>query len=136
MIDKKQNRKCISLTPTMVPKLEKRVKMEMNSAPSFWTLLDPFVPVEADQYAGKSLLCFSRDQLQIDPGIAHFLRHGKLPHSEMRYKRDYTPKEQPEEVEILPQDPSPPELKAVESEPPVNKEPTKRSSCRTKKQPE
>ena len=97
--------------------------------------LDPFVPVEADQHAEKSLLRFSRDQLPIDPAIAHFPRHGKLPHSEMRYKRNYTPKEQPEGVEILLQDPSP-ELKAAESEPTVNKEPTKRSSCRKKKQPE
>ena len=57
------------------------------------TSLDPpFVPVEADQYAGKSLLRLSRDQLPIDPDIAHFPRHGKLPHSEIRYKRDYTPR--------------------------------------------
>ena len=99
------------------------------------TSLDPFVLVEADQYAGKSLLRFSRDQLPIAPGIAHFPRHGKLAHSNMRYKRDYTPTEQPEEVEIIPQDPTP-EPKAVGSEPLDDTELTKHSSRHSKKPPE
>jgi hypothetical protein len=113
------------------------------------TSLNPFVPAVPDQYEGTSLLRFSREQLPIDPEIAHFPRHGKLPYGDIRYKRDYTPKEHPEdgvktvvEPEKATVEPAPPDSADetpaktdVEPAPPDTTEPAKRSSSRPRKQP-
>jgi hypothetical protein len=105
------------------------------------TSLDPFVPALPDQYEGKSLLRFSRDQLLVDPEIACFPRKGKLPHSDIRYKRDYTPDEHPCEVELAKpektgMDPAPPDLVDVEPAPPDKLETKTRSSGRPRKKPD
>jgi hypothetical protein len=108
------------------------------------TSLPPFAAATPDQHAGNSPLRFSREQLPVDPEILCVPRPGKLPHSDIRSMRDCTPEEHPNNTEFVPSDavpPAPPEDGPVPhavDPAPVNPDvdPAKRSSARSKKQPD
>jgi hypothetical protein len=73
----------------------------------------------------------------MDPAILCVPRPGKLPHSDIRYTRDYTPDEHPDEIEAVPPDPvEPAPAEDVPFQHAVDPEPTKRSSTRSKTKPD
>jgi hypothetical protein len=92
------------------------------------TSLPPFIPATPDQHAGNSPLRFSREQLPIDPEILCVC----------------TPEEHPDHTEFVPSNvvpPAPPKDGPVPhavDPAPVNPDvdPAKRSSTRSKKQPD